>query len=128
MLQNALSMLYQVFEKKSLILIFSFSFSFQTSDDKLKERMLNIESELRSLRSELEDRNRICTGTPLSSRRDKSKELNETQDDSSELDRSSSKRRLSGNNETERKSPVESNLIRNDVCDSTVLNKMVNIY
>lgn len=49
--------------------------------------MLNFESELRSLRSELEDRNRICRGTPFSSRQDKSKELNENQDDSSELDR-----------------------------------------
>ena len=107
---------------------FYFSVSFQTSDDKLRERMLNIESELRSLRSELEDRNRISRGTPFSSRQDKSKELNEKQDDSSELDHSSSKRRHSGNNESERKSPVESNLIRNDACDSTDFNKMVNIY
>jgi hypothetical protein len=100
----------------------------KTSDDKLRERMLNIESELRSLRSELEDRNKICRGTPLSSRQDQSKELNETQADSSERGQSSSKRRRSGNNETEMNSPVESNLLRNDVCDSAVLNKMVNIY
>ena len=39
-----------------ICLFFFFFFSFQTSDDKLRERMLNIESELRSLRSELEDR------------------------------------------------------------------------
>jgi hypothetical protein len=86
--------------------------------------MLNIESELRSLRSELEDRNKTCRGTPLSSRQDQSKELNETQADSSERGQSSSKRRRSGNNETEMNSPVESNLLRNDVCDSAVSNNM----
>ena len=89
--------------------------------------MLNIESELRNLRSELEDRNRICRETPLPSRQDKSKEVNESQDDTSEQSLSSSKRRCSGNNETERKSPVECSLVRNDDCDSAVSNKKVNI-
>ena len=73
--------------------------------------MLNIESELRSLRNELEDRNKMFRQTPNSSSPNKLKEFSASNDNTTESAQNSPCQRNVGNEEAETKSPRESSLI-----------------
>ena len=70
--------------------------------------MLSIESELRSLRNELEGRNKISRETPNSSKQNRIKDSNTRNEDKRENNQNSSSKRNIGNKEAEHASPKES--------------------
>ena len=78
--------------------------------------MLNIESELRSLRNELEDRNKMFT--PNSSRANKLKEVNTSNENIRDSTQNSSSHRNVGNKETEIKACRKSSPITKTYCNS----------
>ena len=98
----------------------------QAPDDQLRERMLNIESELRSLRSELEERNRIFKSTPISSQQDKPKTVDKCKDADNEgvIPEQMSLEITKSENQ----SPLEANLLPENDSDSLVSYEMVNIF
>ena len=91
--------------------------------------MLNIESELRSLRSELEDRNKILPHLAISSRPVKTNNLNKCETKLRESIEVGSIRRNSGDNETEKELPEKNNKsMETTTLVSPGLNKMVSVY